>query len=206
MFGRKTRRAAIAAVLAAGLAVGGTAAASAATSGGTPKPHHHVFLRPEQFDISLVSVGAVNVNDVEATGPVTIAGGTDQELSSVLGTFTSTPGNLVRVHHQDLPLPVIDTFTCTALFDQNDAPWYFRGSTGTFAGAFGFGLYDLRGVVSFPDKVYRHKAVCPLDGLTPWQVRRDIESNSPTQLPAPTLVSFEIQGAGVAALPVITKV
>jgi hypothetical protein len=193
------------AALTAGLALSGTTAALAGQTPSpspsptqlTPSPDHHnrPVLRPEHFDIALDNIGTTNLDDVEATGPVHIVGGTDTTINNFLDRFKDAAGNTVNVIHTPLPLPVLNARTCSATFDQTGI-WRFVGGTGLYVGETGRGQFVLQGLVSLNTDQWGR---CPLAHMTPWQVLRDVESAHPNL--SASMIDFNVQAGGVASVP-----
>ena len=215
----------VAALATGGLLVTAAPAIAGSTPAPTPTPtitqqeggHHHHFLRPEQWDVNLASdlASGLNVNDVSALGPVQIIGGRDITVSDVLDQFADGNGNDVNVDHPALSLPALDRRVCEAQISQQDQPWRFRGGSGLFRRAFGFGVYNLTADFSF--RTFRGR--CSLGNLTPQQVLAIILAGASSStasanttiasfcrrhhLPIPVLLSSDVfvQGTGVAAVP-----
>jgi len=189
--------------LAAGLTLAGTTAAFA---GETPTPaptqqtqfpdhHKHVRAALWQFDFTGAFIDGLQLNDVRGTGPIPMTRWQETDNSPFTSTFSNGP-NSVTLRHNRLPLPVINLGTCTATFDQVGNFRIIRG-TGTGAGFLvvpGTDQYILRGLVSVDKITLRHRAVCPLQFVNPWQVRASLENNLRIAGQQPTLVDFDVQG------------
>jgi len=189
--------------LAAGLTLAGSTAAFAGTP--SPSPTHTVPAPTPrvalwQFDFTGANIDGLQLNDVRGVGAIPMSRWQETDNSPTTSTF-SNGANSVKLRHNRLPLPVINLRTCTATFDQVG---HFRIINGTGTGA-GFRVvpftdrYILRGLVSV-DLVQhsgaygRHNTVCPLQFVSPWQVRASLENNRPVAGQAPTLVDFDVQG------------
>jgi len=206
--------------LAAGLALSGTTAAFAGeTPTPTPTPsqqtvfpnHHHIRAALWQFDFTGANIDGLQLNDVRGTAPILMSRWSETDNSPTTSTFSRGP-NSVTLRHNRLPLPTLNLNTCTATFDQVGNFRIIRG-TGTGAGFLvvpGTDTYILRGLVSL-DKISlrNHRtAVCPLQFVSPWQVRNSLERNRLIAGQSPTLVDFDVQGNAqlvrVRPLPVPT--
>ena len=193
--------------LAAGLTLAGSTAAMA---GDTPSPSpsytHPPMPTPRvalwQFDFTGANIDGLQLNDVRGTAPILMSRWTEQDLTPRISKFSRGP-NSVTLRHNRLPLPTLRLDTCTATFDLNGN---FRVIAGTGTGA-GFRVvpgtdnYIVRGTVSV-DKVTRHRyghrhdavSVCPLQFVSPFQVRAAVEANGPVAGQLPTLSDFDVQG------------
>jgi hypothetical protein len=193
-------------LLAAGLTLSGTTAAMAGVTPSpsyTPTPHPTPRAALWQFDFTGSNIDGLQLNDVRGVGPIPMSRWSETDNSPTTSTFTS-PNHLnsVTLRHNRLPLPNINLNTCTATFDQVGN---FRIINGTGTGA-GFAVvpgtdnYLLRGLVSV-DRIQRHarhhrlsNTVCPLQFVTPFQVRAALEANGPIAGQLPSLVDFDVQG------------
>jgi hypothetical protein len=194
-----------ASALAAGLTLAGTTTAMAGVvpspspSQQTQYPDHNKHVRAAlwQFDFTGANIDGLQLNDVRGTGPIPMTRWQETDNNPFTSTFSNGP-NSVRLLHNRLPLPVINLNTCTATFDQVGN---FRILNGTGTGA-GFAVvpgtdrYIVRGTVSvdFIQKRYHRVAVCPLQFISPWQIRSSLERNLPIAGQIPTLVDFDVQG------------
>lgn len=146
----RLRLRALAGLLAGGLALGGLALASPAQAA-TTDGHHH--LKPEFFTIKIVN----DFSRVEAFGPVHGVG-TDQETNNPaldILVFTFPPRSSVNVWHDPTPDPAIDFGSCTATVDQFGG-WKFKGGTGKYEHAFGFGHFKLHLFAILRHKHHHH--------------------------------------------------
>jgi len=197
----KIRLAAVTAI-AAGLTLAGSTAALAGTPSPspsqqtvTPSPHHHVRAALWQFDFTGANIDGLQLNDVRGVGPIPMSRWSESDNSPTTSTF-SRGANSVKLRHNRLPLPVINLGTCTATFDQQGT---FRIVNGTGTGA-GFRVvpgtsqYTLRGLVSIDKITIRYRTVCPLQFVSPWQVRASLENNRSIAGQLPSLVDFDVQG------------
>lgn len=193
--------------LAAGLTFAGPTAAFA---GNTPAPSpsytHPPVPTPRaaqwQFDFTSAAIDGLTLNDVRGTAPIVMSRWTETDNTPTTSTFSRGP-NSVKLRHNRLPLPAINLNTCTATFDQLGNFRIING-TGTGAGFAvvpGTDIYLLRGVVSldFIQKRGYHSrhgnnTVCPLQLVTPGQVRAELEANGPVAGQLPSLVDFDVQG------------
>jgi hypothetical protein len=161
-----------------------------------PNPRHCPRIRQQEFDLQ---VGTFNQDGtVLGTGPIRFDTGTDQTLSPTLDRF-SQGGNSVLIHHEALGGVTVDRATCTLLLDQQDLPWWINGGgTGVDRGALAVGLYDLRGIFSFPTRNFQ----CTLPfGLTPARAAWDLNHN--VGLPDPLMFDVSVQAAGASELRVV---
>jgi len=203
--------------LAAGLALSGTTAAFAgetptpSPSQQTVSPDHHKHVRAAlwQFDFTGANIDGLQLNDVRGVGPIPMTRWQETDNSPFTSTF-SNGANSVQLRHNRLPLPVINPGTCTATFDQVGQ---FRIINGTGTGARfrvvpGTSIYTLRGLVSVDKIALRHRTICPLQFVSPWQVRNSLENNRSVAGQTPSLVDFDVQGNAllvrVRPLPVPT--
>lgn len=147
--------------------------------------------RPERFSVLESLIGGVRTNVVKATGPIAFTNAADAQVNNTEDKFT-LGANTVNVFHNGIPRPTLDAVTCTATLGQNGS-WAFFNGTGIDAAARGFGTYALAAIFHFPDV----RGACPLTGLRPSQVQRDLISN--TGLPAPDFYTLGIQGQGLAS-------
>jgi hypothetical protein len=192
--------------IAAGLTLAGSTAAMA---GDTPSPSYTPSHQPTpraalwQFDFTGATIDGLQLNDVRGTAPILMSRWTEQDLTPRISKFTS-PNHLnsVTLRHNRLPLPTLRLDTCTATFDLNGN---FRIINGTGTGA-GFRVvpdtdnYLVRGTVSV-DRIVRHRyghrhdavSVCPLQFVSPFQVRAAVEANGPVAGQLPSLVDFDVQ-------------
>jgi len=190
------------AALAAGLTLAGTTAAFAGTPSPspsqqtvTPNPHHHVRAALWQFDFTGANIDGLQLNDVRGTGPIPMTRWQETDNSPFTSTF-SNGANSVQLRHNRLPLPVLNIPLCTATFDQLGTFRIING-TGTGAGfrvVPGTSQYILRGLVSVDRINLRHRTVCPLQFVSPWQVRASLENNQRIAGQVPALVDFDVQG------------
>jgi len=193
--------------LAAGLIAGSATVASASVVGNpTPSPsasqqsqfpsHHHIRAALWQFDFTGANIDGLQLNDVRGTGAIPMTRWSETDNSPTTSTFSDTTGDSVKLRHNRLPLPSINLGTCTATFDQLGNFRIVRG-TGTGAGFVvvpGTDQYILRGLVSVDKINLRHRTVCPLQFVSPWQVRASLENNRPIAGQVPALVDFDVQG------------
>ena len=189
-------------VLTAGL-LGGTA--TAAFAGGTPTPVptqqtvtpypvHHAAPVPWQFDLEQSDLGAVHVNDVEATFPIVAHGWTDTQLSPNVDKFHDAAGDSVTVWHTSIAQSFVqeNLRTCTVTLDQPRG--FFRIIAGTGTGAHFRSLrgqFDLEAMFSFP--LRPRTGVCPLAFIGPRTVLRELTYGG-SLLPQPTFDDVAVQG------------
>jgi hypothetical protein len=192
-------------VLAAGLVAGTAATASAHVVGGTPTPaptqqqqdyqRHHVHATPWQFDLQQSDIGAVHVNDFEATRPLPATGWTDNQINPNLDKFSDTAGDSVTLRHTSIASANINVNlpTCTVTLDQLGR-FVIVADTGTDAGFRSArpGNFDLNAMFSFG---LRH-GHCPLAFLSPRTILRDLAYNG-NGLPQPTYDNVSVQGEGL---------
>lgn len=183
--------------LSLGLVGAGTGVALASTP--TPSPTHTANfvplpnpLRPEHFQVLVTSIGGVNTNDVEATGPVALHLGTDTTVSNTRDTFARL-GNSVNVRHTGIPVPVVNRSLCTVSLSQTGL-WRFQGGTGLYAHARGFGSFQLSGLLHFPQN---RLGRCSIPRVSPFVIQRDLIRN--IGLPAPDLAIVGVVGSGLAS-------
>ncbi len=154
----------------------------------------------QEFDIAdtafQVAPGHLRETDtVLGSGPIRFDLGRDVTLTSTTDRLTDRFGDSVVIHHAALSGVTVDRATCSLNIDQNDVPWWIRGGgTGFDRNEIGAGLYDLRGVVSFPTRNF----VCTLPvGLTATQAAYDLNNN--TGLPLPLMFNIGVQATGWSA-------
>jgi hypothetical protein len=195
-------RLAVTTAIAAGLTLAGSTAAFAGTPSPspsqqtvTPNPHHHARAALWQFDFTGANIDGLQLNDVRGTGPIPMTRWQETDNSPFTSTFSNGP-NSVTLRHNRLPLPDLNLRTCTATFDQLGTFRIIRG-TGTGAGFAvvpGTSVYTLRGLVSIDKITLRNRTVCPLQFVSPWQVRASLERNLRIAGQVPSLVDFDVQG------------
>jgi len=107
-----------------------------------------------QEDFGLTDTNIIRNGFVTATGPVHFRFARDFTLSPTLDLFRQFGVGSVLVHSQPLGGVVIDFQDCSITLDQNDLPWFILARTGTglFFNAQGAGVYDLRGIFSYPTR------------------------------------------------------
>jgi hypothetical protein len=157
-------------------------------------------IRQQEFDLDINTVNPLGT--VLGTGPIQFHFGRDATVNPTEDRFRSFAGS-VLIHHAALGGAAVDRATCTITLDQNDVPWWIRGGgTGLDRNAVGAGLYDLRGLFSFPTRNF----VCTLPvGLSAYQAAVDLNNNG-SGLPAPLFFDIGVQAAGWSALqlPAVT--
>jgi hypothetical protein len=167
----------------------------------TPVGHHHVRATPWQFDLEQTDIGAVHVNDVEATLPLLATGWTDDQLSPFVDKFHDATGDSVTLRHDSLAGAAINVNlgTCTVTLSQIGR-FSIVADTGTDAGfrsVPGSGQFDLQAMFSWNVKAKHHDrdrlAVCPLVRVSPSAILRDLEYGG-SLLPAPTFDNVSVQG------------
>jgi hypothetical protein len=194
---RTLRRLAVAASLATGLALAIPASGALASPAGHPAPAPHA----EQFSLEVSGIGAVTVNDVEATGPVAITAGTVSELTPVRDQYTSGSDDVI-VRHSPLAALTVDNAACTAYVAEHGY-WRFAGGAGADLFARGSGTFDETALWSFAltpkwVKVHHHKylkMVCPLAAQTPAQVSADTQG---TGTVSASFYDVAVHGTGTA--------
>ena len=199
------RKAVLIGAMALGLAWASTTAALAGTTPSpsySPSPHPTPRAALWQFDFTGANIDGLQLNDVRGVGAIPMSRWQETDNSPTTSTFSRGP-NSVKLRHNRLPLPVINLNTCTATFDQLGNFRIING-TGTGAGfrvVPGTDIYLLRGTVSvdmIQKRGYHNRrnlnTVCPLQFLSPGQLRADLESNRPIAGQIPTLVDFDVQG------------
>jgi hypothetical protein len=154
----------------------------------------------QEFDIAdvafQVAPGQLRERDqVLGSGPIGFDLGRDVTLTPTTDRLSDRFGDSVVIHHAALDGVTVDRATCSLNIDQNDVPWWIRGGgTGIDRNAIGAGLYDLRGVVSFPTRNFN----CTLPvGLTATQAAFDLNNN--TGLPLPLMFDIGVQATGWSA-------
>jgi hypothetical protein len=193
-----------AAVLAAGLVAGTAATASAHVVGSpTPAPSQqqqdyqrhkdHVRPTPWQFDLQQSQIGAVSVNDVEATNPLPAVGWTDDQLNPFVDRFHDATGDSVTLRHTSIASANINVNlpTCTVTLDQIGR-FSIIADTGTDAGfrsVPGSGTFDLNAMFSW-NLVRGH---CPLVRVSPRSILRELTLGG-HRLPAPSFNDVNVQG------------
>jgi hypothetical protein len=154
-------------------------------------------LRQQEFDIT--DTNALPNGWVLGTGPISIVGGIDRQVSGNprVDLLESANGaNGVRINHEPLSGAVIDRTTCSIKYDQVDLPWSIHQGFGTFAGATGNGFYDLVGLFSFPTRNNR----CTLPRyLTSAEADSDLNGTG-GNLPQPLADTVAVQAVGQAAV------
>ena len=147
----------------------------------------------EDFDLNISTLAPDGY--VLATGPVVFDVGRDRTVSDVLDQFY-LGGDEVNVLHAALGGAAVDRATCSITLDQNDVPWQFRGGLGAYFGARGAGLYDLRGIFSFPTRHFRCTIPRWVTSLNAVQFL-----NFGNCTPAPSFYDISVQATGWASLP-----
>jgi len=213
-----------------GLSLGVPAAHAGVTPSPTPSQQQFhqpkVNLRPEQFEIALDRVGNGRLlNTVLARGPVSLFDGNDTTVSNFLDVLDDRGPNAVNLFHDPLNQPTIFPGTCSAVWLQQ-ANWNFRGGRGIYARETGRGTYTLTGIVSARERNLRsfnwnpgwnysqnmnwfHRPqVCPLVGLTSFQILREVQRQALGGTPRIVFdqVAFNAQGTGFASQPRIVPV
>lgn len=161
-------------------------------------PSHNFVPQPRQvcnwqFDLAQLDIGTISVNDVEQFGALgRLHNWTDTQLSPTLDRFSGGGSSLV-LRHGHLPIPTVNTRTCTVTFVQNNAPFSLVTGSGTGIGAhiasIG-GRYDLVALLSFPESASGH---CPISSVSPFTLRNDVENGTPPV--QPTEADVAVQGA-----------
>jgi hypothetical protein len=154
---------------------------------------HHVRATPWQFDLQQSDIGAIHVNDVEATLPLLANGWTDTQLSPFRDKFHDATGDSVTLRHDSIAGANVNVNlrTCTVTLDQT-GQFSILADTGTDAGfrsVPGSGQFDLNAMFSW-NLVRGH---CPLAYLSPRAIVRDIV-NGGSLLPAPSYDNVSVQG------------
>jgi hypothetical protein len=157
-----------------------------------------VPVKVEQFSVQRSSIGHVTVNDVEASGPVAIAGGTDSQLSATRDDFTSG-ANGVQLYHNGRPVIAVNKSACTITVTESGA-WVLTGIAGADLHATGSGHYALAALFAFNEvPLYRHgPTVCPLSALTYANAMRLLGGQAPYV--TPSFWDVAVHGAGTARL------
>ena len=195
------RTVAFAAVVAAGVTAGTVTAASAGTPSPSPSPvsvpvHHRVAATPWQFDLEQSDIGAVHVNDVEATGPILAHAWTDTQLSPNVDKFSLGANSVTLRHDSLLGARISENLrTCTVTLDQPNGRFRIIAGTGTGAHFVSLnGRFDLQAMFSFPLITRHHRTVCPLVFVNRFVLLRELALNGPVNLPAPTFDNVSVQG------------
>jgi hypothetical protein len=187
-------------VLSAGL-VAGTATAAFAGVTPTPTPtqfggdhHHHVRPVPWQFDLQQSDIGAVHVNDFEATNPLPATGWTDNQINPFVDKFSDTTGDSVTLRHSSIASADINVNlrTCTVTLDQPNGRFAILADTGTDAGfrsVLGSGRFVLNAMFSW-NLVRGH---CPLAYVSPSDILRNLTEGG-SGLPQPSYDNVSVQG------------
>jgi hypothetical protein len=159
------------------LTAGAASAVSASSLGGSPSPggcgcHHQQQLRPIQIELQQAADLADGYSSSNALvlgpGHLSLLNATDTESGmGHVDTFAVSPSSLTVWHPAGLGSPVVDLAVCQVRFTDDDQPFKILGGTGSYAGVFGHGVYDLTAVFSFGDN--RH-GKCSIDGLTLAQI------------------------------------
>jgi hypothetical protein len=156
-------------------------------------------LQQQEFDIQ--DANALPNGWVLGTGPISIVGGLDKQVAGNdrVDILESANGlNGVRINHEPLSGAQIDRRTCSVGYDQYDLPWSIHQGFGTFLGATGNGVYDLKALFSFP--TFRNQCTLPW-WLNSYQF--DLYANGlpgAPHLTNPLAVSVDVQAVGRAAV------
>lgn len=191
------RKIVLVSVMALGLAGASATAAMAATPTPTPTvPAPAPVTANWTFDIQQSHIGLVlptNVNRVEGAGLLPMNNWRDiANPNPAIDTFRQPLSlNSVTILHSTLPLPVVNTYTCSVTFNQTGR---FRiiGGTGTGANLTSVnGQFVLDGMASYP--LLRNR-VCVLQFVSPVTILRATEFGQPVLGVNPTFTDFSVQG------------